>query len=101
MKLRVVRFTRTAQRHVQRQKAWWIENRINHEVFANEFEEAVRVIALLPGVGTAYPQAGVAGLRRLYLPKVACHLYYTFDEHQVIVRALWGARRRRGPRLKA
>src|SRR5437868_5557259 len=25
-----------------------------------------------------------------YLPKVGCHLYYTFDENEVIVRALWG-----------
>ena len=37
-----------------------------------------------------------AGLRRLYLPEIACHLYYTFDDSQVIVRAVWGARRRRG-----
>ena len=40
---------------------------------------------------------GVPGLRRLYLRKIACHLYYTFDEHEVIVRALWGARRGKGP----
>jgi hypothetical protein len=36
----------------------------------------------------------------LYLRKIDCHLYYTFDEREVIVRALWGARRRRGPRIK-
>jgi len=39
-------------------------------------------------------------LRRLYLPKLTCHLYYTFDEREVIVRAVWGARRRRDPNLK-
>ena len=27
------------------------------------------------------------------------HLYYTFDDTRVIVRALWGARRERGPRI--
>jgi len=27
------------------------------------------------------------------------HLYYTFDDARVIVRALWGARRERGPRI--
>jgi hypothetical protein len=58
------------------------------------------VLALLPGAGTIYPQAGIAGLHRLYLPKVACHLYYTFGERDVIDRALWGARLRSGPRLK-
>ena len=46
-------------------------------------------MALLPGAGNPYPDAGVADLRRLYLRKVACHIYYTFDEEQVIVRALW------------
>jgi hypothetical protein len=36
-------------------------------------------------------------LRRLYIRKLGCHLYYTFDEDDVIIRALWGARRKRGP----
>lgn len=71
------------------------------EVFAAELEAALEILARLPGAGTAYLQAGVAGLRRLYVPKVGCHLYYTFDEDEVIVRAFWGARRRRGPRIKS
>lgn len=96
---RRVRFTATAQRHIRREKEWWLENRAHTDVFVTELEQALRVLALLPGAGTSYPQAGVAGLRRIYVRKVACHLYYTFDEHEVIVRALWGARRRRGPRL--
>jgi hypothetical protein len=100
LKQRRVRFTATAQRHVRRERAWWLENRIHIEVFATEFEEAVRILALLPGVGTLYTEASVAGVRRLYLRKVGCHLYYTFDEHEVIVRAFWGARRRRGPQIK-
>ena len=96
---RRVRFTATARRHIRREKEWWLENRIHTEVFVTEFEQALRVLALLPGAGTSYPQAGIVGLRRTYVPKVACHLYYTFDEHEVIVRALWGARLRRGPQL--
>ena len=68
-------------------------------MFVTEFEEALRILAWLPGAGTLYPQAGIAGVRRIYVRKVACHLYYTFDEEEVIVRAFWGARRRRGPRL--
>jgi len=70
-------------------------------VFVTELEQALRLLALLPGAGTSYPQAGIVGLRRIYVPKVACHLYYTFDERDVIVRALWGARRRRGPHLRS
>ena len=98
---RRVRFTATARKHVQREKQWWLENRVHTDVFAAELEHAVRVVASLPGAGTAYTQAGVVGLRRIYLRKVGCHLYYTFDEQDVIIRALWGARRRRGPRLNS
>ena len=100
MNPRRVRFTATARRHVRREKEWWLENRIHAGVFVTEFEEALRILAWLPGAGTSYTQAAVAGLRRIYVPKVACHLYYTFDEREVIVRAFWGARRRRGPRLR-
>jgi hypothetical protein len=76
-----------------------LENRIHTEVFATEFEDALRVLRLLPGAGTLYPSAGIPGLRRIYLRTVACHLYFTFDEHDVI-RALWGARRRQGPSIR-
>ncbi|MGH9346284.1 MAG: hypothetical protein ACRD26_03365 [Vicinamibacterales bacterium] len=49
-------------------------NRTHTDTFAIEFEQALRVLSLLPGAGATYPQAGIAGLRRLYVPKVACHL---------------------------
>jgi plasmid stabilization system protein ParE len=101
LKERFVRFTATAQRHIKREKTWWFENRADTDAFATEVEDALRILALFPGIGTLYTAAGVSGLRRLYLRKIDCHLYYTFDEREVIVRALWGARRRRGPRIKA
>jgi len=97
---RFVRFTSTAQDHVRLEKAWWLENRTQTDIFANELEQALKVLAVLPGAGTLYPRAGVVGLRRIYLRKVGCHVYYTFDEHEVIVRALWGARRDKGPLLE-
>jgi hypothetical protein len=59
----------------------------------------MKVIATLPGAGTDYPGAGVDGLRRVFLRKAACHVYYTFDDETVIVRAVWGARRKHGPHL--
>jgi len=96
---RRVRFTETASQHVERERTWWLENRDHQDVFATELENAVRILALLPGAGTLYPKTDVAELRRLYLRKVACHVYYTFDDHEVIVRALWGARREHGPTL--
>ena len=97
---RPVRFTATAQRHVNREESWWLQNRDHRHLFAADLETALRILTYLPGVGTPYEQAGVTGLRRLYLRKLDCHLYYTFDEKEVIVRALWGARRRRPPHIE-
>ena len=99
MKPRRVRFTATASQHVEAARTWWLANREHRDVFATELESAIQVAALLPGAGTPYSDARTPGLRRLYVRKVACHLYYTFDDDEVIVRALWGARRAAGPDL--
>ena len=82
MKNRRIRFTVTAQEHVRREKAWWLT-----------------IVATIPGAGTLYGQSPVPGVRRIYLRRVVAHLYYTFDDDEVIIRALWGARRERGPRI--
>jgi hypothetical protein len=96
---RAVRFTATAHGHVEREKAWWVRHRDYVGVFAQELERAIEVLAVLPGAGTVYAGSPVAGVRRLYLRGVDLHLYYTFDQDEVIVRAVWGARRGLGPDL--
>ena len=96
---RHVRFTSTARRHVQREKEWWLANRDHVDVFAEELEQALKIVAILPGAGTPYARSPVAGVRRVYLRRVGAHLYDTFDDREVIIRALWGARRGRGPKL--
>jgi hypothetical protein len=47
---RRVRFTVTAQRHIDRERRWWLENRDHREIFAAELEETVKLLALLPGL---------------------------------------------------
>ncbi len=79
---------------------WWLENRDDRELFASELEAAVQILTVLPGAGSSYTQTGVSGVRRLYVRKLTCHIYYTFDDNEVIVRAFWGARRERGPALR-
>ena len=100
MKQRHVSFTLTARKHVTREKTWWLENRDYPDVFAEELEQALKIVAVLPGAGTVYPASPVPGVRRVYLRRVGLHLYYTFDNDTVLVRALWGARRERGPELE-
>ena len=99
MKNRRIRFTATAQDHVRRETAWWLANRDHANVFAEELEQAIKIAAMLPDAGTPYAQSPIPGVRRVYLRRVAAHLYYTFDEDEVIIRALWGARREHGPQL--
>jgi hypothetical protein len=76
-----------------------LANRDHTDVFTEELEQALQIIASLPGAGTLYAQSPVPGVRRVYLRRISAHLYYTFDSGEVIIRALWGARRERGPRI--
>ena len=97
MRRRRLLFTATARRHVLQEREWWSSNREHVEIFASDLDRALNMIATLPGVGSSYPRA--PGTRRLFLERIGVHVYYTFDDDSVIVRAVWGARRRRGPRL--
>ena len=94
---RHVSFTFTARDQVDQEHRWWIEHRDQRHLFELELTAALNLVALLPKIGTAYELSPVPGVRRLYLDKVACHLYYTYDDERVIIRSLWGARRGRGP----
>jgi hypothetical protein len=50
LKNRLIRFTATAQEHVRRENAWWLANRDNTGVFAEELEQALKIVATLPGL---------------------------------------------------
>jgi hypothetical protein len=54
LKNRRIRFTATAQEHVRRENAWWLANRDNTGVFAEELEQALKIVATLPGAGTPH-----------------------------------------------
>jgi len=95
--IRRVTFTATAQEHVRREKAWSLSNRDYPNVFANELERALEVISRLPGAGSPYAQSPVPGVRRVYLLRTSLHVYYTFDDSEVLIRAVWGARLEHGP----
>ncbi|MSO34864.1 MAG: hypothetical protein EXQ54_00335 [Acidobacteria bacterium] len=100
MRERRVRFTATARQHVTQERSWWLAKRDHQELFATELESAVNILAIMLGVGTPYLRTELPALRRLYVRKVGYHVYYTFDDDEVIVRALWGARRERGPTIE-
>lgn len=98
---RKVRFTATAREHVRHFKQWWQKNSVRPEILTQDLEEALKMLALLPGIGSPYPTAPIAGVRRFYIERLMSHLYYTFDEREVVIRALWHARRGSGPDLSS
>jgi plasmid stabilization system protein ParE len=97
VKRRRVHFTATARRHIFREREWWLTNREQADVFTSDLERTIDLIATLPGVGSSYPR--VPRMRRVFVERIGVHVYFTFDDEIVVVRAVWGARRRRGPRL--
>lgn len=96
---RRVRVTETARDHIDLERTWWLTNRDHQALFATELERAAELLAILPSAGALYPGTETAGLRRIFVRKLNCHLYHTFDDDEVIVRALWGASREHGPAL--
>lgn len=99
MTRRKVRFTATAREHVRKFKRWWQENSVRPEILHHDLDEAIGTLSLVPGIGSPYPTASIPGIRRLYLERLTAHLYYTFDDREVVIRALWHARRGSGPVL--
>jgi hypothetical protein len=97
--VRRVRFTGTARGQLREAKNWWRENRPHLEVLTEDVEEALFVIARLPGAGSPYVRSPFPGVRRIYLRRVSSHLYYTFTDSDVVIRAFWHTSRRSGPRL--
>lgn len=94
---RTVRFTATAREHLRLFKLWWRENSARQEILQQDLEEAIGMLSILPGIGTPYSTARIPGARRFYLERLTSHLYYTFNERELVIRALWHARRRTGP----
>lgn len=97
MTRRSVRFTATAQNHVRLLHEWWQANSLRPDIPHQDLEEAISLLSAFPGIGTFYPASPIPGVRRLYLERLTAHLYYTFDDRQLVIRALWHARRGSGP----
>jgi tetratricopeptide (TPR) repeat protein len=91
LKQRRVRFTRTAHEHVRREKEWWLENRDHTEIFADELEQALRLLAVLPGGGHTLPLLNcrddlmTAASRSA---RLRARLYRTRDDHPATRRDL-------------
>ncbi len=82
-------------------KTWWHQNRSAvPDAFEQELNTALERILRTPGLGNIYEQGDLAVLvRRVLLSKTKNHVYYAIEGSDVVVLAIWGAPRGRGPRL--
>jgi plasmid stabilization system protein ParE len=97
-----LRITPRAQSQARGRRAWWAEHRpAAPSLFDEELEQTLRLISETPEVGLRWPTARNPELRRLLMPKTHNHVYFYVDRHAaaVIILAVWGAARGRGPRL--
>lgn len=99
MTRRKVRLTAKARTQLRLFKDWWGENAVRPEILSTDLTAALEMVSIAPGIGSPYRQSPIFGVRRLYLGRLMSHLYYTFDEREVVIRAFWHARRGAGPDL--
>jgi hypothetical protein len=94
------RFTPRAASEADREQAWWREHRPKApDLFDEELEQAIGQIVHGPTVGTIYPCGFPDVVRRVLLTKTKNHVYFTVYDGEIVILSIWGAPRRRGPKL--
>lgn len=87
--------TPRAQREIRRIDHWWRNHREKApHLFRQEVDDALRLIALLPSVGSAYRGPHGQPLRRFHMEQTHHHLYYRVEREEVLVLTIWGAVKR-------
>jgi plasmid stabilization system protein ParE len=94
--------SKRARRHIEKAQAWWAENRRDAlNLFLDELASAERALRANPLLGVVYEPRGGAHVRRVLLLRSKRQLYYRYraDRDELVVLAVWGATRERGPKL--
>ncbi|HEV3191102.1 MAG TPA: type II toxin-antitoxin system RelE/ParE family toxin [Polyangiaceae bacterium] len=95
-----VRFAPRALSEAERLKSWWQKNRPKApDLFDEEMAIVIEQIGAAPALGAIYPSNFGRTVRRLVMPKTNNHVYYLVRDEEVVVLSVWGAPRRKGPKL--
>jgi plasmid stabilization system protein ParE len=99
-----VRFeiSRRARRQIEKIHAWWTDHRSSaRSLFLDELGKAERMLRAHPEVGIVYTVQRSGAIRRILLIESEYHLYYRYvpSRSEIVVVAVCGAVRGRGPRL--
>jgi plasmid stabilization system protein ParE len=95
-------FTPESEQQADEMDTWWRSHRQKAPgLFARELAEVRESIAGTPTLGGRHRTRSGRVAQRLLIPKTRTHVYFEVDEEQdtVVVLAVWGAPRRRSPRL--
>ena len=95
-----VRFATRALAEAKRRKTCWLKNRpAATELFELELGAMLSVLPTTPIMGTVYEADVGFPVRRVLLKKSATHVYFGLNGNEIVVLSVWGARRKRGPKL--
>ena len=93
--------SKRAARQIERIQAWWSQHRPEAAgQFVEELTLAQERLRTSPESGTPYAESARGAVRRVLL-RTRHHLYYRYEPGQsrLVVLAVWGGPRSRGPRL--
>ena len=95
-----LRLARRALDDAKRKKTWWQRNRPDAaDLFEQELDAILERIAASPAIGQRVEQRGGVLVRRWLMPRTRNHVYYALEASEIVVLAIWGAPRGRGPKL--
>ena len=90
------RFTPRGEAEADKKQGWWRQNRrAAADLFDDELAAILNQITKRPTLGTIYPSAFDAVVRRVLMARTKNHVYYAVHEGEVVVREvrycrLWG-----------
>jgi plasmid stabilization system protein ParE len=96
-----IRVSARARREADRHDAWWRANRPGvPDLLIRELLDVLEQLQHDPNLGTLYDTTHFEGrVRRILMKKTERHVYHGQLGDELIILAVWGARRRRGPKL--
>ena len=96
-----IRVSGRAQREGDRHDAWWRAHRpAAPDLLIRELLHVLELLRDNPHLGALYDADHFEGpVRRVLMKKTERHVYHGLLGDEVIILAVWGARRKRGPKL--
>ena len=92
--------TDEADAHIRQIDDWWRRNRLGSpNLFAEELAETFEMIGSAPFSGHPYRSLELSDARRILLRRTGFYVYYVPAQSEVLIVAVWHARRGSGPLL--